>query len=47
MTEGAVACAMSHHKALQSIANHPTAEWGLILEDDVSKVVPHADGAIA
>lgn len=39
-TEGAVACAMSHHKALTKVAQHPSAQWGLILEDDVSLVVP-------
>eukprot|EP00929_Paragymnodinium_shiwhaense_P089015 TRINITY_DN49283_c0_g2_i1.p1 TRINITY_DN49283_c0_g2~~TRINITY_DN49283_c0_g2_i1.p1 ORF type:complete len:450 (-),score=52.20 TRINITY_DN49283_c0_g2_i1:572-1921(-) len=47
MTPGAVACALSHHKALQALATHPTAEWALILEDDVSHVVPHVDRAIA
>ncbi|CAE8631201.1 unnamed protein product [Polarella glacialis] len=47
LTEGAVACAMSHHKALERVATHPTADWGLILEDDVSMVVPDADKAIA
>jgi len=46
-TEGAVACALSHHKALQRIATHPTAEWGLLFEDDVSKVVPDVELAIA
>eukprot|EP00434_Breviolum_minutum_P008147 symbB.v1.2.007183.t1/scaffold436.1/size343649/15 len=39
-TEGAIACAMSHHKALTQVAEHPSANWGLILEDDVSLVVP-------
>ena len=39
-TEGAVACAMSHHLALTKVAQHPSAKWGLILEDDVSLVVP-------
>ena len=39
-TEGAIACAMSHRKALTQVAEHPSANWGLILEDDVSLVVP-------
>jgi len=47
LTEGAIACAMSHHKALERVAEHPTAEWGLILEDDVSVVVPHVDKVIS
>lgn len=47
LTEGAVACAMSHYKALERVATHPTAEWGLILEDDVSMVVPDIEKAIA
>jgi len=46
-TEGAIACAMSHHEALMRVASHPTAEWGLILEDDNSVVVPEVDRAIA
>lgn len=47
LTEGAIACAMSHHKALERLASHPEAEWGLILEDDVSVVVPQVDRAIS
>lgn len=47
MTEGGIACAMSHRKALERIASHPTAEWGLVLEDDVSIAVPNIDRAIA
>jgi len=47
LTEGAIACAMSHRKALERVASHPTAEWGLIFEDDVSVAVPEADRAIA
>lgn len=39
-TEGGIACAKSHRKALQFVASHPTADWGLILEDDVCEVVP-------
>eukprot|EP00438_Fugacium_kawagutii_P017503 Skav206891 [mRNA] locus=scaffold2387:104381:107333:+ [translate_table: standard] len=39
-TEGAVACALSHHKALTKFAQHPTAKWALIFEDDVSLAVP-------
>lgn len=46
LTEGAVACAMSHHLALQAIANHPSAHWGLVLEDDIASAVPQADKAI-
>jgi len=46
LTEGAVACILSHRKALERVASHPTAEWGLILEDDVSVVVPEVDHAI-
>lgn len=45
-TEGAVACALSHRKALTRIATHPEAEWGLIFEDDVSMVVPNVEDAI-
>lgn len=40
LTEGAAACAMSHHAALRAIARHPTADWGLILEDDITALVP-------
>merc|ERR1711933_154684 len=40
LTEGAVACAMSHHAALQAVASNPHADWGLILEDDITAVVP-------
>ena len=39
LTPGAVACALSHHKALRRLAQQD-AEWGLILEDDVALVVP-------
>lgn len=46
LTEGAVACILSHRKALERVASHPTAEWGLILEDDVSVVVPQVDHSI-
>jgi len=35
LTIGGIACAMSHRLALEKVARHPTAEWGLILEDDV------------
>mmetsp|Transcript_17156 Transcript_17156/g.53802 ORF Transcript_17156/g.53802 Transcript_17156/m.53802 type:complete len:211 (+) Transcript_17156:610-1242(+) len=31
---------MSHHAALSAVASHPTARWGLILEDDVVGAVP-------
>lgn len=47
LTEGAIACAMSHRKALERVAAHPTADWGLILEDDISVVVPQVEQAIA
>lgn len=46
-TAGGVACAMSHRRALELIADHPTAEWGLILEDDVCGAMPRADRVIA
>jgi len=39
-TEGGIACAMSHRAALQAVASHPTADWGLIIEDDIQNVVP-------
>lgn len=42
-TPGAIACAMSHRLALKKVAEHPTAEWGLILEDDIVAAVPNAD----
>ncbi|CAJ1440700.1 unnamed protein product, partial [Effrenium voratum] len=47
LTLGGIACALSHRLALQRIAEHPTAEWGLVMEDDVNAVVPRADLAIA
>lgn len=40
LTTGGVACAMSHRMALQRVAEHPVADWGLILEDDVGAAVP-------
>lgn len=46
LTQGGLACAMSHRAALQAVASHPTADWGLILEDDVTAVVPRLDEAI-
>lgn len=46
LTEGGVACALSHHAALEAVASHPTARWGLILEDDVCGVVPRVHKAI-
>lgn len=46
LTEGGVACAMSHRVALEAVAFHPTADWGLILEDDVSTVVPQVHEVI-
>ncbi|CAE7432017.1 unnamed protein product [Symbiodinium sp. CCMP2592] len=47
LTEGAVACALSHLAALQKVANDSSADWGLILEDDVSLVVPDVDRSIS
>lgn len=47
LTLGGIACALSHRKALQRLATHPTAKWGLILEDDVKAVVPRVDLSIA
>eukprot|EP00929_Paragymnodinium_shiwhaense_P087636 TRINITY_DN47779_c0_g1_i5.p1 TRINITY_DN47779_c0_g1~~TRINITY_DN47779_c0_g1_i5.p1 ORF type:complete len:181 (+),score=34.80 TRINITY_DN47779_c0_g1_i5:186-728(+) len=38
---------MSHQKALRMVATHPTADWALILEDDVSEVASNLDAAIA
>ena len=47
LTAGGVACAMSHYKALRTVAEHPTAEWGLILEDDIQALVPDVHEVIA
>ncbi|CAE7446646.1 SLC47A2 [Symbiodinium natans] len=47
LTVGGIACALSHRLALERIATHPTAEWGLVLEDDVNAVVPRVDLAIS
>jgi GR25 family glycosyltransferase involved in LPS biosynthesis len=47
LTEGGIAAAMSHHIALQSIASDPTADWGLVLEDDITAVVPEVHKVIA
>lgn len=41
LTQGGIACAMSHCAALAAVASHPTARWGLILEDDITAVVPN------
>ena len=46
LTVGGIACALSHRLALRRIAEHPTASWGLVLEDDVNAVVPRVDLAI-
>jgi len=46
LTIGGIACAMSHRLALEKVAQHPTAKWGLILEDDITDMVPRADAAI-
>lgn len=45
-TPGAVACAMSHYAALRVVAFHPTADWGLILEDDITAIVPNVKDVI-
>lgn len=31
---------MSHYKALKTLVEHPTAQWALILEDDIEALVP-------
>lgn len=46
LTRGGIACAMSHRLALEKVAQHPTAEWGIILEDDVVEAVPRAHEVI-
>lgn len=46
LTRGGVACALSHRAALEAVASHPTAKWGLILEDDVSGLVPNVHEVI-
>lgn len=33
LTQGGVACAMSHHKALKLVTEQPEITWALILED--------------
>mmetsp|Transcript_7072 Transcript_7072/g.22092 ORF Transcript_7072/g.22092 Transcript_7072/m.22092 type:complete len:211 (-) Transcript_7072:116-748(-) len=38
---------MSHYKALEVVASHPTAAWGLILEDDVNSLVPNVHEVLA
>ncbi|CAE8634435.1 unnamed protein product [Polarella glacialis] len=38
---------MSHRRALQAVADHPTADWGIILEDDIMGVTPNADEVVA
>jgi len=47
LTVGGIACAMSHRLALEAVASHPTADWGLILEDDITAAVPCFDQAMA
>uniref|UniRef100_A0A7S2VG81 Uncharacterized protein n=1 Tax=Zooxanthella nutricula TaxID=1333877 RepID=A0A7S2VG81_9DINO len=47
LTSGGIACAMSHRKALMAAAQHPTADWSLIMEDDISGVVPCFDSVLA
>ena len=46
LTEGGIACAMSHYKALKTVADHPTAKWALILEDDIQSLVPNVHQVI-
>jgi len=46
LTLGGIGCAMSHRLALQAVALHPSADWGLILEDDIIAAVPNAHEAI-
>lgn len=47
LTMGGIACAMSHKLALEALLQHPSAEWGLILEDDVEALVPDAQQLLA
>ena len=47
LTTGGIACAMSHHAALAAVANHPTADWGLIMEDDVTALQPRVHESLA
>lgn len=47
LTAGGIACAMSHRAALEAVATHQSADWGLILEDDITGIVPHVHEAIA
>jgi len=46
LTEGGIACAMSHRAALEAVAFHPTADFGLILEDYICGVLPHVHESI-
>ena len=43
LTMGGIACAMSHKLALEALLQHPSADWGLVLEDDVEALVPDAE----
>lgn len=45
-TAGGIACTMSHHAALTAVASHPTAQWGLILEDDIQSILPNVHTVI-
>eukprot|EP00438_Fugacium_kawagutii_P012619 Skav205516 [mRNA] locus=scaffold231:291874:296493:- [translate_table: standard] len=47
LTMGGIACAMSHRLALKAVAEHPTAKWGLILEDDILATIPDAEKVVA
>ena len=47
LTVGGIACAMSHRLALQALVSHPTAKWGIILEDDILEVVPRVEEVVA
>eukprot|EP00913_Durusdinium_trenchii_P022521 g21156.t1 len=46
LTLGGIACAMSHRLALEAVVKHPTAQWGIILEDDIAALVPKAEEVI-
>ena len=47
LTVGGIACAMSHRLALQALVSHPTAKWGIILEDDIVAMVPRVEKVVA
>ncbi|CAE7745916.1 unnamed protein product [Symbiodinium pilosum] len=47
LTTGGIACAMSHRLALQAVVAHPTAKWGIILEDDIAAMVPRVEEVVS